>query len=172
VIIRTPLFWIFFRVTRRLSSPTNSTKYIKIGCAADLLPASPEFYWIDFSRRSLLPCLSRATFISLLLALFLCRSFFSHKNARGSRWQASAANISECDLALIPLLYPLDLNNGDRANSPSVTVNLQAHSTEFNRAAGNLLRKSGKNVPLEDSLSFYLNAIYTRNEKGHLPVCR
>jgi len=106
------------------------------------------------------------------LALFLCRSFFPHKDAQGSRWQASAANISECDLALIPLLYQLDLNNGDRANSPSVTVNLQAHSTEFNRAAGNLLRKSGKNVPLKDPLSFYLNSIYIRNKKEHLPVYR
>lgn len=90
-------------------------------------------------------------------------------------WQASAANISECDLALIPLLYPLDLNNGPRANLPSsVTVNLRARSAEFNRAAQEYLaRKSRKNVPLEDPLSFYLNSIYTRNErKGHLPICR
>lgn len=99
-------------------------------------------------------------------------SLYSHKDARKSGWQVSAANISECDLALILLLYPLDLNNGDHANSPSVTVNLQAHSTEFNRAAGYLLRKSRKNVPLEDPLSFYLNSIYTRNEKEHLPIYR
>ena len=103
---------------------------------------------------------------------FVVFFFHSHKDARKSGWQASAANISECDLALIPLLYPLDLNNGDHANSSSVTVNLQTHSTEFNRAAGNLLRKFRKNVLLENPLSFYLNLIYTRNEKEHLPIYR
>nr|KAF7415399.1 hypothetical protein H0235_011991 [Vespula pensylvanica] len=40
-----------------------------------------------------------------------------------TRWRASAANISECDLVLIPPLYPLNLNNGDRANSSPVTIN-------------------------------------------------
>lgn len=61
-------------------------------------------------------------------------------------------NTSECDLALIPPLYPLNLNNGGRANLPSVAVNPRVHSTEFNRAVGNLARKSGEGLSAARSI--------------------
>lgn len=42
--------------------------------------------------------------------------------------QASAANISECDLTLILLLYRLNLNNGACANSTPAVVKLRDRS--------------------------------------------
>lgn len=73
-----------------------------------------------------------------LLPASLPTILFSHKGAGKYRCHALPANISECDLALIPPLYPPNLNNGDRANSPSVAVNLRTHSMEFIRAVENL----------------------------------
>lgn len=148
MIIRTPLFWISFRI-RWLPSPTKSatkyrTRYMRAGCAADLYTGIAGILLDKFFASISLSSIACQRSSHLLLASFLypssCFFFSIHIRMHGSlAWQASAANISECDLALIPLLYPLDLNNGPRANLPSsVTVNLRARSAEFNRAARNL----------------------------------
>lgn len=107
------------------------TVYIRAWCAVD--PCA-SIVGILLGRsfvglaRSLLP-LSRFFFSSLASFYSISFFFYSAKSARKPHCQASVANILECDLALIPALYPLNLNNGDRANSSSVAVNLRAYLT-------------------------------------------
>lgn len=92
-------------------------------------------------------------FLSFSLTLHLLFSTFIR--ALGNlAWQALAANISKCDLVLIPSLCLLNLNNGDCANLLSVAVNLQAYWNSIARLR--IFCKSPlKSILLGNLLSFY-----------------